>query len=231
MTATEYAIWSVCRALAAKNGVVYFSGPKVAGKFRSMGRNTPYTTVKSLIEMGWFKKIKESHRRADNTFTPTHYRVLTHEEWALEHSGCCVDPSQHEGTPSQPEGTDRQTSDNSPSQLKGTPSQLKGSPSQLEGTNLYKQPIQETNADSPSSLSPSQLEGMDFIDKFKRKPRQRGNATAQVLSAQPSPLVGTGATVTADAKKEAENSIHLQRMQRRAEFEKRVEELQKGMTN
>jgi len=183
MTATEYAIWSVCRAMAsAQNGVVYFSGPKIAAKFRSMGKNVPYSTVQSLSAMGWFKKVKESQKRANNTFTPTHYRVLTHEEWAAEHPSCCVKPSLDEGSPYPSEGTEDQIQDNSPSLLKGGPSLLKG-------TNLYN----TTNANTPVSLSPSLLKGMELIDRYggTRKSRQRGNASAQVVTAQPSPLKGT----------------------------------------
>jgi len=203
MTATEYAIWSVCRAMStAQNGIVFFSGPRIAQKFREMGRNTPYTALAELRRMGWFKRVKDSYTRSDGTWTPTHYRVLSHEEWAAEHPLCCPDPWQSEpqepsqsakSRPSQLKGTAEQ-----PSQLKGSPSQLKGYPSQPEGTNLYKQPIENTDARS-SVLQPSQLEGTALITRFNKRRRQR-SASAIERVPQPFPQVGTAVSDTETPK-------------------------------
>lgn len=94
MHATTYAVYDICRALASTNrGILYFSGPKIAAKFLSMGRNTPYKAAQYLEEKGWFKLVRKSGRRADGTHAPTIYTVLDHDQWAAEHPGCCVDPS------------------------------------------------------------------------------------------------------------------------------------------
>lgn len=157
MTATEYAVYDVCRAMASRHeGIVFFSGPKIANKFRSMSRNTPYTALKSLEGSGWFVLTKAPGRRADGTRTPTHYRVLTHEEWCASHPDSCLDNSE-----------DWQTS---LSQLEGRQSKPQCNqskpecrPSQPEVTNLYKTPIQTTHASTESPAPQSQLEGMDTI--------------------------------------------------------------------
>lgn len=164
MNATEYAVYDVCCAMARNNnGIVFFSGPRIAKKFRAMSRNTPYTAVKALVENGWFVKKKESGHRRDGTRTPTHYRVLDHKEWCALHPDSCPDDSEAWQTslsklevmadlPSQLEGR--------PSQSECNPSQSECGPSQLQGTNLYKPPITNTHTYTDISAPPSQLEVM-----------------------------------------------------------------------
>ncbi|WP_158788594.1 hypothetical protein [Granulicella sp. L46] len=200
MSATEYAIYDVCRALALGNdrgnGTLYFSGPKIAERFRSMSKNTPYGVAKSLLEAGWFKLLKKPTRRSNGTLSPTHYKVLSHEEWASEHPRCCFDPSRVEVmAQSQLEGMERSPfpPNASPFPSGGAPFPPSGSPSHGKGSNLYKQLIQTTNKITDiSSLTPSQLEGMAFIERFsKRKKRKTGKAEATHTETRPFPQTGT----------------------------------------
>lgn len=204
MSATEYAIYDVCRAMASRHdGVVFFSGPQIAEKFRSMSRNTPYTAVKALQKDGWFVKKKESGYRSNGTRTPTHYRVLTHEEWCALHPDSCPDHSE-----------DWQTSlsklevmAESPSKLEGRPSQSECSPSQsecepskAEGTNLYKTPIANTHTNTDTFAPQSKLEVTAFIERFdkhaKRKKRKAVTAEATYTGARPVPQNGMAVSST-----------------------------------
>lgn len=196
MTAVEYAVWSVCRALSQGNGkgTLYFSGPKIAERFRSMSKNTPYGVAKSLVESGWFKLLKAPTFRSNGTFSPTQYTVLSHEEWASEHPGCCSDPSHVEGmvsTPFPPDVT--------PFPLHVTPFPPGVTPSHVEGSNLYKPLIEETNKNT-NALSPSQLEGMALIERFgkrgKRKKRKAVKAEATHTEARPFPQNGMAVSNT-----------------------------------
>jgi len=154
MTATEYAVYDVCRAMAARHdGIVFFSGPKIAMKFRSMSRNTPYAALKSLERDGWFKLMKAPGRRPDGTRTPTHYRVLTHEEWCASHPDSCPDHAE-----------DWQTSlsklEGRQSKPRCNQSKRECEPSQPEVTNLYKPPIENTHTSTELPAPQSQIEVM-----------------------------------------------------------------------
>lgn len=188
MTATEYAIYDVCRAMSAKhNGIVYFSGPEIAKKFRSMSKNTPYTALSSLVKMKWFELVKPTKKNpATGKNTATHYQVLTHEQWVAKHPNRCPDPdagwketlSQLEGMPSQSEGTVRPN--------------LRERPSQLEGTNRYK-PISITHTSTDIPPPPYPLIGMDSV------PSVLDGATAALAPLPrggPYPQIGTDVSGT-----------------------------------
>src|SRR5262245_32282628 len=92
MTAQQYGFLDVCRALAHETGILYFNGPGIAARFQGMHKSTAYNLADSLLELGFFKLVKESHRRRDGTFSPKQYRVLSHDEWAAEHPNKCESP-------------------------------------------------------------------------------------------------------------------------------------------
>jgi hypothetical protein len=41
--------------------------------------------MKALVELGFFVLIEQGF------YTPSVYRVITHNEWAIEHPGCCAE--------------------------------------------------------------------------------------------------------------------------------------------
>jgi hypothetical protein len=197
MTATEYAIYDVCRALSGKHdGILFFSGPRLAKRFRSMSKNTPYTALKSLLDMKWFEPQGEPGSRKDEStgkHLATRYKVLTHEEWAAKHPNCCPNVSGGwQELLSKLEGTDI-----APSKFQGTvrPKMRERSvpisgnrPSQSEGTNLYKQPIERTHTSTDTLLHPSQFEGMATVPPSLDGANQ---ASASRLKGEPFPEIGT----------------------------------------
>jgi hypothetical protein len=88
----EYGLLHLCRTLAGKSGILYFDGRKMAARFSGVSKDTVYRTAKSLVEKGWLEVMKSSRRRDDGTMSPTHYRVLSHEEWAVSHPDQCGQP-------------------------------------------------------------------------------------------------------------------------------------------
>jgi hypothetical protein len=206
MTGNEYAVWDVCRAMASShNWIVYFSGPRIALKFASMSRNTPYNVLKALSRKGWFQKVRDSYRRADGTMTPSQYRVLSHDEWAASHPHACKDPYQvkcETGRPNKsadhPKGAsslhpntsaDRpnqsERSNHRPNMSADRPNMSADRPNQSEQTDSYLYTTHEPD----SVLQPSQLEGMDFVTKFggrRRKQKPANHAPATIRGAQPS---------------------------------------------
>lgn len=198
MTATEYAIYDVCRALSAPHdGILYFSGPKLAKRFRSMSKNTPYTALKSLVDMKWFMPLDDPNKsrkdKATGKHSATRFKVLTHPEWAAKNPNCCPDHSadwkqalsQSQGTvtsTSQSQGMDHPKMRERSIQIRGD------APSQSQGTNLYKQPIQVTHISTDTLPLPSKLGGMAPVPSSLDGASE---ASAPIGRAAPFPQIGT----------------------------------------
>jgi hypothetical protein len=128
MTGNEYALYDVARSKShqSDNRILFFDGREMAAEFATMSKSTAYNTAHSLEEKGWFKLIKAStRRRTDGTWSATHYKVLSHQEWEKEHPDGCPAKRNLKKSPVQSEGT-----------VNAQPVQNEAQPVQPEGHNL-----------------------------------------------------------------------------------------------
>ena len=89
MRASEFGFYELCRALAHKSGTVYFDGRAIAARFGKMSKTTAYELAATLTAKGFFKIAKQPGYRKNGTFSPYYFKVLSHDEWAIEHPGQC----------------------------------------------------------------------------------------------------------------------------------------------
>lgn len=191
MTAQQYGFWDVCRTLAFKNDILFFNGRSIAARFQGMSKSTAYLLADALVESGWFKLIKDSMRRKDGTFSPKQYRVLSHDQWVLEHPEGCL--------PVQPAGLD----DISPVQPADSPVQPADQPVQPAGHNLIHKSDTYKPDIEPDNHKPFQPAGLDdFVNRFsKRKREARKAAAAPALDTAP---VQSAGQAVRDTQKDAE---------------------------
>ena len=178
MSPAEYGIYDVCRSLAHKSGILFFSGRGIAARFKNVGRNSIYPRAASLTALGWLKVVKDSYRRADGTFSPRQYRVLSHDEWALEHPNECRATSAYTGLEDDAPGTAEELVNSQPGISEDTPGIVSDKPVTKRGHNLYN----PTDVDPLKKVKPygSQQENGDWcpvagVDGFVQvfdKPRK-----------------------------------------------------------
>jgi hypothetical protein len=171
MPAVAYAVHNVCLSWSRKSGILYFDGPKIAAQFEKMSKSTAYRCGELLQERGWFILLKDKERRWDGTWSPRHYRVLTHEEWTEQHPGQCKAPVSNEGM------DDLQPVSNSALPVSNSVQPVSNSslPVAGEGKNLYIKPINKLIRE-PIPVQPVAGEGMDvsvFLDRFSKSKKRR----------------------------------------------------------
>jgi len=185
MTATQYAVWDVCRSLSHENGILYFNAPGIADRFESMGKNYPYQIAEELECKGFFKLLKPSARRKDGTFTPRQYRVLSHDEWAAEHPGACDECRKKSPLPKN--RVDQSTTPD----FRNDHSRISEEPSRTCGNNL----IQRTDTTPTSTESDNQkplcFSGVDgLIERFSNKRKRTARPAQPKLDSAPLPESG-----------------------------------------
>jgi hypothetical protein len=80
-----FGLWSQCRMLAHKTGRLFFDGRGMAARFKDTSKDHVYRTLARLVNDGWCELLEERKRRADGTWTPSVYRVLSHEDWVKKY--------------------------------------------------------------------------------------------------------------------------------------------------
>jgi hypothetical protein len=95
MTFEEYGLWTYAREVSHESGILYFSGPGVAGRFQGEGKGAAYRIARGLVRSGWLVVLKKSKRdKKTGIYRPGEYQPLSLEEWAAKHperyAGCGV---------------------------------------------------------------------------------------------------------------------------------------------
>jgi hypothetical protein len=90
MSPAQFAVWTYARQVSYGSGIFYADVRATAAQFRSIGKSSIHRVVQSLEEEGWFKVIRPSLREKNGKYSCAQYRVLDHDEWALEHPDQCV---------------------------------------------------------------------------------------------------------------------------------------------
>jgi hypothetical protein len=168
MTAQQYGFWDVCKSLSHQTGILYFNGRSVAARFLGMQKSNAYKLADSLKESGWFKLVKESHRRRDGTFSPKQYRVLSHDEWAAEHPNQCDLPVHSSGL-----------DDDSPVHYSDSPVHPGDQPVHSSGHNLISTTDKNQPPKEPDNQEPFHSGGLDeFVERFSKSKRGRQRKAA-----------------------------------------------------
>lgn len=89
MTMTEFAVWTFAREVSYNTGVFYASCTGMANQWRGAKKSNINNAVNGLVDSGWFVPLTDKKRGPDGKWLPRQYRVLKHEEWAVEHPGFC----------------------------------------------------------------------------------------------------------------------------------------------
>jgi hypothetical protein len=185
MTPAEYGLWDVARSLSYESGILYFSGRKIAGRFKGLGKTGAYSLAASLTSSGWFHLLKDSVRRKDGLWSPRQYKVLSHAEWIIEHPDCCGSPVPNGDQPVLAEGQD----EDSPVPLGDQPVPISDQPVLVEGHNLIEPYLIKPTYKESDNHKPVQTSGLDgFVNRFS-KSRQR-KAPAAMVSGEPVPNQG-----------------------------------------
>lgn len=132
MSGNEYAVYDIARSKSHQSAdhILFFDGREMAAEFATMSKSTAYNIAHSLEEKGWFKLIKAPSRRpTDGTWSATHYKVLSHQEWEEEHPNGCPIKRNLKKSPVQSE----ETVTGSPVQIQAQPVQKSASRVQPEG--------------------------------------------------------------------------------------------------
>jgi hypothetical protein len=214
LTATEYALYDVCRSLSHQKNILYFDGRKIAAQFMKMSKSTAYRTAESLQAKGWFRLLKDKQRRHDGTFSPRQYRVLSHEEWIERHPQQCPDPVPNSNSPVPSEGLERD--EPVPNSLSPVPNS--GQPVPYEGqivlSNTSKNTV--TKLINTKPVPSEGLDAHDDVDAFIRRYAKRDRASVkkarQELAAEavavtpttPVPITGQVKAESRDTYREAD---------------------------
>jgi hypothetical protein len=97
MTPAEYGFWQLCRDLSFKTGILYFDGRNMVNRFAGTRRNGLskdyfYGMADTLTTKKWFELVTERKRGAGGRYTPSIYRVLSHEQFVSKHGAAhCTD--------------------------------------------------------------------------------------------------------------------------------------------
>jgi hypothetical protein len=208
MTPAEYGLWDVCRSLSYESGVLYFSGRKIADRFRGFSKNTAYTIATSLAERGWLKLLKDSVRRKDGTWSPRQYKVLSHSEWAAANPESCGLPVLNEGLEDDSPVPNQGLDGESPVPITVSPVPITVSPVPIQGHNLKENYLYKATDIEPDNLEPVPKQGLDDFQNRFLKPKafaiQRRSAAAPQLETAPVPkkVQDTGSVL--DTHSEAE---------------------------
>ncbi len=77
-------LYGFARQLSKNNKGRFYASQKNLGHYFDVSRWTIKRTMEALVESGFFELV------AQEPFTPSVYRVISHKEWLAQHPGCCA---------------------------------------------------------------------------------------------------------------------------------------------
>lgn len=95
LTPAQYGFMGLARSLSHKTGELTFDGRKFGQMFGGnaadghSGKNPMYRLARELAATGWLEVVTASVKGTAGKYSETVYHVLTHDEWAIKHPGCC----------------------------------------------------------------------------------------------------------------------------------------------